>query len=88
MSDKKIKQSFKEYYYGNPEFRERHMKNMNERVMCECGILSSRANLMRHAKSRRHNSRLENPKELDKKQLIEMKKELAKMQKIIERSIK
>jgi DNA topoisomerase IB len=59
MSDSEIKQKkimnrFKEYYDTHEEFRKSHNKKMCEKIQCECGFETARANLSRHRKSHIH----------------------------------
>ena len=49
--------SFKKYY-SDPEFRERHQKYMKEKVICDCGFMTSRNNMTRHKRSRNHTNRI------------------------------
>lgn len=68
----KKKKSFKDYY-GNPDFKNKHLQYIKEKVLCECGKLISRSNLSTHKKSKIHTKRLnENNPEL-KKTLDEIK---------------
>lgn len=45
---------FKKYYESNPEFRERHIANMLERIDCPCGAKVMRSNITRHLKTNLH----------------------------------
>jgi len=45
---------FKKYYYDHPEFREKHLARMKEKISCECGCVVSRSNLSKHQKSKKH----------------------------------
>ena len=49
--------SFKKYY-SDPEFRERHLNYMKEKVICDCGFMTSRNNMTRHKRSRNHTNRI------------------------------
>ncbi len=40
MSVDKKKQTFKEYYDSNPEFKQRHLNKMREPMTCECGAVN------------------------------------------------
>lgn len=51
--------TFKEYYDADPEFREKHLKKMLEKVPCECGFVTSRNNMTKHRRSRNHEKRME-----------------------------
>lgn len=46
-------------YYSNPEFRERHLNYMKEKVICDCGFMTGRNNMSRHKKSRNHTKRMD-----------------------------
>lgn len=46
--------SFKDYYNSNPEFRKRHIKKMQEKVKCECGMTMQKSNTSRHRKGQKH----------------------------------
>ena len=45
---------FKKYYYDNPEFRERHLAKMREKIICECGCIVSRSNFSKHQDNKKH----------------------------------
>lgn len=53
MSEKKYK-TFTDYYNEDEEFRKKHLEKMNEKIVCECGFITARANLYRHRKSHKH----------------------------------
>lgn len=48
---------FKEYY-KDPEFREKHLKHIKEKITCECGFETSRCNLTTHKKKGSHIKRM------------------------------
>lgn len=50
--------TFKQYY-ANPEWKERHLAKLRERVTCECGAESSKVNLGRHMHSEIHIKRMD-----------------------------
>ncbi len=79
MSVIKKKQTFKEYYDSSPEFREKHLSKLRERITCECGTSVARSNLYRHNKTNLHAKKLRAlTNELD-----ETKKKLRKLERII-----
>lgn len=42
-------------YYQNPEFKEKHLTYIKEKVSCpDCGEMTARANLTRHKKTLKH----------------------------------
>ena len=47
------KNSFKDYY-SNPEWKEKHLSYMKEKVVCDCGKSVCRANMSTHKKSHIH----------------------------------
>lgn len=49
---------FKNYYYDNPDFRERHLAKMREKITCECGCLVSRSNFSKHQNNKKHFRRM------------------------------
>lgn len=53
------KHSFKEYYDNNPEFKERHLENMREEIVCVCGCKTTRGNKYNHRKSKLHCAKIE-----------------------------
>lgn len=75
------KRTFKEYYDTNPEFKQRHRDKMNEVIICECGCETNRGNKHSHMKSSKHCYKLEIIKK--DSQLIEAKKEIRKLKKIL-----
>ncbi len=48
---------FKEYC-KDPEFREKHLKHIKEKITCECGFETSRCNLTTHKKKGSHIKRM------------------------------
>lgn len=52
------RKTFKEYY-ADPEFRERHLRYIKEKLPCTCGKLVSRANMHKHKLTNIHQRRLE-----------------------------
>lgn len=83
---KKPKQTFKEYYDQNPEFRERHIQKLKAKVTCECGFVTSKGNLKRHMQSGNHLKRMhdkpKNPDDL-KVKLAEAKMRLAEIEQLL-----
>ncbi len=63
---KRRKQKLNQYYYNNKETmnknnrenyhknREKILENNNVKIICECGLLSSRKNLLRHKTTKKH----------------------------------
>ncbi len=51
-------------YYSNPEWRERHLTKMKEKVICECGKMVARANITVHKKSKTHITIVENQRKI------------------------
>lgn len=55
IKEKKVKQSFKEYYQSNPIFRASHLKKLAEQVQCEsCNKSVSRSHLSKHNRTHKH----------------------------------
>lgn len=49
------KQTFKEYYESNPEFKKKHREYVKQRVPCvECGKMVPKGNLSAHRKTKKH----------------------------------
>ncbi len=82
MSVIKKKQTFKEYYDSNPEFREKHLNKLRERIICECGKSVARSNLSRHKKTTLHIKHLN----CKTNELAETKKKLRRLERIIKNS--
>lgn len=81
--------TFKDRYDNDEVFRARHLANMNEKVACECGFNTSRSNLSRHRKTRNHSKRLSSLNaKLTKDDLVEVRKELIRLRKIIDKQLK
>lgn len=51
--------TFSDYYKTDSDFKEKHLKRMNEKIICECGFETARANLYRHRKSHLHIEKME-----------------------------
>lgn len=51
---------FKLKYDTDPEFKEKHLKYIKEKINCECGKKLSRSNLSSHRKSKLHMSTVNN----------------------------
>ena len=45
--------TFKQYY-ADPDFREKHLSYIKEKVECQCGSTISRCNTGHHRKSKKH----------------------------------
>ena len=56
--DKTPKKTFKEYY-ADPEFRQKHLDFLAEKITCECGFVTARSNIYRHRKSHIHIKKME-----------------------------
>jgi hypothetical protein len=72
--------TFKEYY-EDPDFREKHLKNMNRKVKCECGCKTTKGNLPRHKKTTLHANKMDeknNELEQLRKEVKLLKKKLNK----------
>ena len=74
----KIGKSFKEYYQ-NPEFRERHLNYLKEKVVCECGKTVMRCNKTRHKKSKKHQEAVNKPASDVQNELKKMKHQIRKL---------
>ncbi len=61
-------------YYKNPERKQNHLNKMKEKVICECGIVTSKINSYAHKKTKRHIHLMEQ---------LEQKKELERLKKSI-----
>lgn len=72
MGENKKSFSFKQYYYANPEFREKHLARLREHVTCECGCIVSRSNFSKHKKNKKHFRKMvENSSDPEVKKTIE-----------------
>jgi hypothetical protein len=58
-TDKKKRFNFKEYYANNPEFRERHLQKMKEKVRCDCGLFVGKYQLTKHKRTKGHATQME-----------------------------
>lgn len=56
MSEQKYK-PFTERY-KDPEYREKHLQYINEKIPCECGSSVSRCNIAKHKRSALHERKL------------------------------
>ena len=76
-----MSKTFKEYY-ADPEFREKHLKYITEKLPCECGCMVSRVNWLRHAKTNKHKKLMESKKvnDIDIMELTTLKKQLKNLQ--------
>lgn len=63
--------SFAKRYKQDEEFRERHRQYNNERVVCECGVETSRNNLNVHRKSEKHKKRMDDKKNINERDVLE-----------------
>ena len=50
----KKKQTFKEYYWSAPHFRNKLIEKGKKVIVCECGSEVEKWNLSRHKKSKKH----------------------------------
>eukprot|EP00734_Pompholyxophrys_sp_LG126_P000103 Pompholyxophrys_sp_v1_NODE_6_length_8036_cov_9.951134.p6 type:complete len:107 gc:universal NODE_6_length_8036_cov_9.951134:1824-1504(-) len=53
-----MKKTFKEYY-ADPEYKERHLAYLNEKVECECGLVTARNYLWKHRKTNKHKKKID-----------------------------
>lgn len=68
--------TFKEYYDEDEEFKKKHLERLNEKIECECGFITARANYTRHKKSHLHIKKMEEKEaKIINKKLTEMEKE-------------
>jgi hypothetical protein len=51
--------TFSDYYKEDSDFKEKHLNKMKEKILCECGFETARANLYRHRKSHIHIEKME-----------------------------
>lgn len=59
MTDKDKYKTFVDYYHSDPEFRQKHLDKLKEKIICECGFVTARCNLSRHRKSHLHINKIE-----------------------------
>jgi len=57
--EKTVDHSFKEIYYSDPVFRQKHASKMTERIKCECGYMSQRGHIRRHERGHIHKNLME-----------------------------
>jgi hypothetical protein len=57
VKEKKANKKFMDYY-ADPEYREKHLKYMREKVECSCGRTVTRGNMATHKKTKMHTTRL------------------------------
>ena len=78
--------TFKEYY-ADPEFKEKHLKYITEKLPCECGCMVTRVNWLRHAKTNKHKKLMEMKElnEIDDNELNNLKRQVKTLQKTIEK---
>lgn len=72
--------SFKEKYSEDPEFRDRHLAYLREKVTCECGKVVSRVNKQRHMTTPVHHKRM---KTVETSDISALKKEVAQLKEMI-----
>lgn len=54
IDEPKKKKRFADYY-AEPEYKARHLAHMMTKIPCSgCGLITSRSNMSKHRKSRRH----------------------------------
>jgi hypothetical protein len=81
---KKTKQTFKEYYDANPEFRRKHLDKMLTKVACECGHIVNRCSLIRHKKTKSHERQLNAVKKIDDSDKLEkMQNEINELKQLL-----
>ena len=66
--------TFKERY-EDEEFREKHLKNMNKKVKCECGCKSTKGNLARHKKTMIHKNKMKERND----EIVRLRKEIKEL---------
>ncbi len=86
IKENKPKQTFKEYYHSNPEFRRKHLEKMLTKVSCECGHIVNKCSLLRHKKSKTHQRQLNAVKNIDvEDKFVKMQNEIDELRKIIQK---
>lgn len=51
---------FKHCYYSNPEYKEKHLKKMREKVLCEiCNVKIARSTMTNHKRTNKHKLSME-----------------------------
>lgn len=69
-------------YYSNPEYKQKHLKYVLEKVPCEiCGVDVARCYLAKHKRSKKHatNETLHEKREADEQKLGNTKNALIKL---------
>ena len=69
---------FSKKYYANDEYKAKHNAYMSEKVACECGVITARANMSHHRKTKYHLKKMDEYNKADSIQRIkaEYEKEL------------
>ena len=49
----KIRKTFKDYY-EDPEYRQKHLEYIGQKIDCACGAIVSRSNMGHHRHSKKH----------------------------------
>lgn len=49
---------FMDYYNNDPEYRERHLQKLKEKIECDCGEMVSRASMARHRRTTKHQNKI------------------------------
>jgi hypothetical protein len=73
------KKTFKYYYDNFPEFRERHMQKLKEKITCECSCEVSRCNMLRHMKTKKHQKYLALIESVKDKEIKELRDKVAEL---------
>lgn len=82
MSKSLAKKTFVDYY-RDPEYKERHLKYMKKKVLCECcGVYVARNNMCHHRKTKKHTVNAQ--KEELTSQVNTMKRETKKLLKLLD----
>ena len=92
MTKKKYK-TFKDYYQEDEEFKKKHNAYMLEKIECPCGATISRCYKTRHLKSKLHQKRLGEKKEIEEieTEINKINKRIQKMKnqkKVLEKKLK
>lgn len=83
----KKKFNFKDYYQTHPEFRERHLMKLKEKVACACGRNVAKCGLARHYRTKAHLNTITKKDEVEKKnnnELDELRMEVQQLKKLLE----
>lgn len=73
LKEVKVQKKYKSVYYNDPAYRAKHLQRMSEKVPCVCGAKITRANVAKHTRTSKHQSKITKPDQMVEKLETQLK---------------